>query len=451
MGGYIMKNTNHAFIAKDANYIADCTRAFYFPIVADTAKGVIVKDVEGNAYIDMISSACVMNTGYNHDLVLEAVKNQMQKLVHFSNDYFYSKPQIALSEALTKITPGDFEKKVIFGFSGSDSIDSAIKAARAFTGRSKIISFVGAYHGSTYGAISVSAIDLNMKRKIGPLLPEVFHLDFPNMSEMKADETEKNFSFDKFAVFKHAFETFLPAEEVAAIIIEPIVGDLGLIGFPKTFVKLLRQFCDENGIMLVVDEVQQGFGRTGKWFSIEHFDVVPDLVVMGKAMASGFPMSAVVGRKEVIDAIAMPGQLFTLEGNAVCASAALATIDIIKKEQLLNRAIEVGHYIKERFKEISKNTSSICDIRGWGLSIGVELKDSSGLIKSSDIAKKICYRCYEKGLIMIYLGGNTLRVQPPLVISDKEIEKAMNLIEDVFIEYEGGEISDSILEKIKGW
>ncbi len=446
-----MKASNYALIERDEQIIAMCTRSSYFSVVAEQAKGVIVEDVEGKQYIDMISSASVVNTGYNHPVVVQAVKDQLAKYIHFSNDYFYTKPQIDLAEALTKITPGDFTKKVIFGFSGSDSVDSAIKLARAYTGRSKIISFVGAYHGSTYGAISVSAIDLNMKRKIGPLLPEVFHLEYPNKFEMFENETEHAFSERKFSEFKKHFEVYIPPEEVALIIIEPIAGDLGLLPCPQHFMQLLRQFCDQHGVLLAVDEIQQGFGRTGKWFSIENFAVVPDLVIMGKAMASGFPMSAVVGRSEIFDSIAMPGQLFTLQGNAVCASAALATIDVIKTEKLLDRAVTVGDYIKKRFKKIADKSSVICDIRGFGLSIGVELKDKNGLTNATEIAKKICYRCFEKGLILIYMGGNTLRVQPPLVISDQEIKTAMDKIEATFLEYEKGEIADDVLAKISGW
>ncbi len=446
-----MNDSNHALIERDEQIIPMCTRSAYFSLVAKEANGVIVEDFEGRQYIDMISSASVVNTGYNHPTVLQAVQDQLAKYIHFSNDYFYTKPQIELAEALTKITPGDFTKKVIFGFSGSDSVDSAIKVARAYTGRSKIISFVGAYHGSTYGAISVSAIDLNMKRKIGPLLPDVFHLEYPNKFEMTETETEKAFSERKFLEFKKHFEVYIPPEEVALIIIEPIAGDLGLLPCPQHFMQLLRQFCDQHGILLAVDEIQQGFGRTGKWFSIENFAVVPDLVIMGKAMASGFPMSAVVGKSEAFDAIGMPGQLFTLQGNAVCASAALATIDVIKAEKLLDRAVSVGDYVKKRFKQIAEKSSIVYDIRGYGLSIGVELKDKNGMTSATEIAKKICYRCFEKGLILIYMGGNTLRVQPPLVISAQEIERAMDKIEATFLEYEKGEIADDVLTKITGW
>ncbi len=446
-----MKPSNHDIVERDQQIIAMCTRSHYVSLVAEKAKGVVVEDVEGKQYIDMISSASVVNTGYNHPVVLAAVQRQLAKFIHFTNDYFYTRPQIALAEALAKITPGNYNKKVIFGFSGSDSIDSAIKLARAYTSRSKIISFIGAYHGSTYGAISASAIDLNMKRKIGPLLPEVMHLEYPNKFDMFDNETEQTFSERKFIEFEKHFKVYIPPEEVALILIEPIAGDLGLLPCPQRFMKLLRQFCDQHGILLAVDEIQQGFGRTGKWFSVDNYNVIPDLVIMGKAMASGFPMSAVVGRSEIFDSIAMPGQLFTLQGNAVCASAALATIKVIEEQKLLDRANEVGAYIKKRFRQIAEKSTVIYDIRGYGLSVGVELKDKNGVINATEIAKKICYRCFEHGLILIYMGGNTLRVQPPLVIKDHEIEMAMDKIEQTFTEYEKGQILDDVLDKIAGW
>lgn len=444
-------NKNERLVSIDEKYIGKSTRAAYFPLVAEKAEGVKIIDLDGNEYIDMISSACVVNTGYNHPEIVKATKEQIDKYIHFTNDYFYTEPQVNLAKELVRITPGDFDKKVIFGFSGSDAIDSAIKIARAYTGRSKLISFVGAYHGSTYGAISLSAIDTNMKRKIGPLLPDVFHLDYPNILKKDKSITEDEFADIEFNKFLDNFNYYIPKEEVAAVFIEPIIGDLGLIKPPKKFMKRLREFCNDNHILLIVDEIQQGFGRTGKWFSIEHFDIIPDVVVMGKAMASGFPVSAVVSRSEIIDSIPMPGQLFTLQGNAVASVAAIKTIEIIEKNHLLDRANIVGEYIKERFKKIQRKSSYIGDIRCLGLSIGVDLEDKSGKYSSSDLVKKICYRCFEKGLILIYLAGKTLRVQPPLIINDSEVEKAMDIIEDSFEELEEGKIRDEILDKIKGW
>lgn len=438
-------------ISIDEKYIGKSTRASYFPLVAEKTEGVKVIDLDGNEYIDMVSSACVVNTGYCHPEIIGALKDQMDKYIHFANDYFYTEPQVELAKILTRITPGNFEKKVIFGFSGSDAIDSSIKIARSYTGRPKLISFVGAYHGSTYGAISLSAIDTNMKRNIGPLLPEVFHLEYPNILNKDENLTEDEFADVEFDKFLKNFDYYIPKEEVAAIYIEPIIGDLGLIKAPKKFMQRLRQFCSDNQILLIVDEIQQGFGRTGKWFSIEHFDVVPDIVVMGKAMASGLPMSAVVGPSEAIDSIPMPGQLFTLQGNALSSVAAIKTIEIIEKENLLERAGQVGEYIVDRFKKIQEKSSYISSIRGTGLSIGVDLEDKSNKYSPRDLVKKICYRSFEKGVILIYLAGKTLRVQPPLTIKNSEVEKAMDIIEESFKELEEGKIKDDILDKIKGW
>lgn len=438
-------------ISIDEKYIGKSTRASYFPLVADKTKGVKVIDLDGKEYIDMVSSACVVNTGYCHPQIIGAIRDQLDKYIHFANDYFYTEPQVELAKDLTRITPGNFEKKVIFGFSGSDAIDSSIKIARAYTGRSKLISFVGAYHGSTYGAISLSAIDTNMKRNIGPLLPEVFHLEYPNILNKDKNLTEDEFADIEFEKFLKNFDYYIPKEEVAAIYIEAIIGDLGLIKSPKKFIKRLRQFCSDNHILLIVDEIQQGFGRTGKWFSIEHFDVVPDIVVMGKAMASGLPMSAVLGPSEVIDSIPMPGQLFTLQGNALSSVAAIKTIEIIENDHLLDRAKVLGEYIKDRFKEIQNRSSYISNIRGTGLSIGVDLEDKSNKYSPKDLVKKICYRSFEKGVILIYLAGKTLRVQPPLSITNSEVEKAMDIIEESFNELEEGKIEDDIIDKIKGW
>lgn len=435
-------------IKKDEKYIGKCTRASYFPIVVKKASGIYVEDIEGKKYIDFISSACVMNTGYNHKRIVESVKEQMDNYIHFANDYFYTKPQIELAEKLVEIVPGNYKKKVIFGFSGSDAIDTSIKLARSFTGRSKIISFIGAYHGSTYGAISVSAIDLNMKRKIGPLIPDIHHVSYPVMKNEKI--SEKEFSIREFNKFKEHFQYYIPKEEVACIIFEPIAGDLGLIKPPVEYVRMLREFCTQNKILFIVDEIQQGFGRTGKWFSIEHFDVVPDIVVMGKAMGSGFPISAVVSSEEIIESIKMPGQLFTLQGNAIAATSALETIKIIEDENLLENAVVVGDYIRNRFKNIKEKTGLIKEVRGTGLTIGVELNAGND-ISPTNIAKKICYTSFKKGLIVIYLGGNTLRIQPPLVITLDETKKAMDIIEEVFNDYICGKISDDILDEIDGW
>lgn len=439
-------------VKEDEEKISMASRASYFPFVMKKGKGCIVEDMDGNKYIDMFSSSAVLNTGHRHPKVIKAIEDQIGDYIHFSNDYMYSKPQVDLAQMLIDIVPGDFEKKVAFGFSGSDAIDGAIKMARSFTGRPKIITFTGSYHGSTYGAISASAISLNMKRKIGPLLPEVFHLPYPNCFRCEFNGEVETCNRECFEFFLNSFKTHIPSEEVACIIIEPIAGDWGFIKPPQDYMERLYDFCQEKGILFVVDEVQQGFGRTGKWFSIEHFNIVPDIVVMGKAMGSGLPISAIVARAEIVDSLGMPSHLFTLQGNATCAAAAMATIDIIKEEKLVENALVIGDIITQRFYKIQKKFPLIGDIRGEGLSIGIELiKDKSTMERDKIAAIKICHRLWEKGVILIFLAENIMRIQPPLVMTEEEVERALDIIEDTIEEYVNGEISDKALEVVKGW
>lgn len=415
-------------------------------------RGAQIEDMDGNKYIDFLSSAAVLNTGYSHHRIVEAIKNQVDDYIHFTNDYMYSEPQVTIAEKLINITPGKFNKKVLFGFSGSDAVDGAIKLARSYTKRNKIISFTGSYHGSTYGAISVSAISLNMKRKIGPLLPEVYHLPYPNCFRCEFGKTEKTCLRECFKYLINAFETYIPAEEVAAIIIEPIAGDLGFVEPPIDYMENLYEFCKKNDILFITDEIQQGFGRTGKWFSIEHFNIEPDIIIMGKAMASGLPMSAIVAREEIVDSMLMPAHLFTLQGNATCAAAAIATLNIIQEENLVKKAEEMGNYIVQRFMKMKEKYPVIGDIRGRGLSIGVELlKDMNLKEKDKEGTIKVCYRCWQKGVVLIFLAENVLRIQPPLIISKEETDKALDIIEESVSEYVNGKLSDEALKVVQGW
>lgn len=439
-------------VERDSKVISKASRTPYFPLVIKRGRGVMVEDMDGNKYIDMFSNAAVLNTGYSHPKVVQAIKDQIDNFIHFSTDYMYAEPQVQLAEMLIEVTPGDFKKKVCFGFSGSDGNDGAIKLARAYTGRTKIISFIGGYHGSTYGAISLSAISLNMKRKIGPLLPEIYHMPYPNCYRCAFGKKKESCFMECLEYMKIAFENYIPSEEVAAIIIEPIAGDLGFVVPPQKYMEELYRMCKENGILFIVDEVQQGFGRTGKWFSIEYFGINPDVIVMGKSIASGLPLSAIVAREEIVDALEMPAHLFTVQGNATCAKAAIAIIEVIKEENLLEHTKVLGEYVKERFNLMKEKYELIGAVRGQGLSIGVELvKNRNTKEKDKQAAIKICYRCWQKGVILIFLAENILRVQPPLVIKKEEVKEALDIIEETIKEYMNGKISDEALEVVKGW
>ncbi|MGI6585087.1 MAG: aspartate aminotransferase family protein [Lutisporaceae bacterium] len=439
-------------IERDGKVYPKLGRIAYFPISVKRGYGAIIEDLDGNKYIDMLSSASSLNTGHCHPRIVEAMKKQLDNYISYTPVYSYSEPLIELGEELCGITPGDFEKKVIYGLTGSDANDGMIKLARAYTGRKKIISFIGAYHGSTYGALSLTALSLNMRRKIGPFLPEIEHIRYPNCYRCAFKCDKSTCSLECLEDFKTALSTYIPAEEVAAIVMEPIAGDAGLIVPPAKYMKAIYKLCKENGILFVSEEVQQGMGRTGKWFGIEHFNIIPDIVIIGKSLASGAPLSAIAARSEIMDALQPPAHLFTMSGNALSCTAAIETINIIRDEDLLNKADKLGRIARNRFEEMKNKFEIIGEIRGLGLSIGVDLvTDRITKEGNRDAAAKICYRCWEKGIIMIFLADGVLRVQPPLVISEAELNRALDIIEESIKEYLDGIIPDEVLKVAIGW
>jgi len=447
------KNENcKKIVDEDNKVIAPFSRVPYYPLVIKRGYGSIVEDIDGNKFIDFLSSAGTLNTGHCHPKVVEAIKEQAEKFILYTPAYMYHKPLVDLAQKLIEITPGNFPKKVAFGVSGSDANDGAIKLARAYTGRSKIISFIRSYHGSTYGAITLSAVSLNMVRKIGPLLPEIYHIPFPDTYRNPLGGAPEDAGKNCLDYLKYAFANYLPPDEVAAVIIEPIQGDGGLIVPPLDYMQGLYKLCKENGILFVSEEVQQGMGRTGKWFGIEHFNIEPDLVIMAKALASGMPLSALIGRKEIMESLDAPAHLFTTAGNPVCCAAALATIKVIEEEKLMKNAEKLNKIAFERFTSMKKQFSFIGEVRGLGLSIGVDLvKDQLTKERNKEAAAKICYRAWEKGLLLSFFSNSVLRIQPPLMITEEEFNKGIDIIEECMSYLEKGLLSDDILKVTKGW
>lgn len=450
-----MKDLNRCLriVEQDGAMVSPGAKLPYYPLAVKQGRGARIEDMDGNMYIDLLSSAGAVNTGHCHPKVVEAVKAQAENLLLYTHVYMYHEPIVRLSEELIAITPGDYKKRVFYGLCGSDANDGAIKMARCATGRSKIISFLRSYHGSTYGAISLSAISLPMARHIGPLLPDIHHVPFPDpyrppFPGMTPDQVA-DYCIEQI---KLAFATHIPPEEVAAFIIEPIQGDAGLVVPPARYMKALRKLCDEYGILFISEEVQQGFGRTGKWFGIENFDVVPDAVVLGKAIASGMPLGGVVARAELMECMEAPVHLFTAAGNPVCCAASLATIEVLREENILAHAAELGEHSRARFREMQKRYEIIGDVRGIGLSIAVDLvQDRETKKRHREAAAKICYRAWEKGVLLSFFSGAVLRVQPSLVISREEMDKAIDVIEECMDEYSRGRIPDSVLDTVKGW
>lgn len=439
-------------IERDEKVYSKFQRLSYFPLTIKSAHGAIIEDVDGNEYIDMISAASTLNTGSCHPKVVNAIKEQVDKCISYTPVYTYSEPLVKLSEMLCEITPGNFEKRVLFGLAASDSNDAAIKLARAYTGKKKMVSFIGAYHGSTYGALSLSAISLNMRRKIGPLLPEIEHIKYPQCYRCPFKCKPEACNLECLDDFKTAMNTYMPPDEIAAVIMEPIEGDGGLIVPPIKYMEAIYKLCRDNDILFISEEVQQGLGRTGKWFGIDHFGIVPDMIVMGKSLGAGLPLSAVVGRKEIFEALGAPAHLFSMSGNQTCCAAAIASIDVIKGEELLGKSRDLGVYAKARFEEMKDRYDIIGDVRGLGLSIGVDLvKDRESKIGDKDAAAKICCRAWEKGVLLIYLANGVLRIQPPLVIRKEQLDKAIDAIEESIVDYLNGNIPDGILKFAKGW
>ncbi len=439
-------------VERDNKVIADSSRIPYYPLVVSSVDGAMIQDVDGNKYIDLLSSASALNVGGSNSSVNEAVIKQINKFIHYTPVYSYHEPMINLAEKLIEITPGRYDKKVAFGLSGSDANDGIIKFSRAYTGKRIIITFIGAYHGSTYGSMTMSAITPKMRRKIGPFVPDIHSFVYPNCYRCNFGESEECCNLGCLEQIKEAFKHYIPIDEVAAVIIEPIQGDAGMIVPPRKYIKKLYELCTQNKILFISEEVQQGFGRTGKWFGIDNFDVIPDAVVLGKSIASGMPLSAIVGRKEIMQSLESPAHAFTTAANPVCCCAALGTIDVISKKGFLQHVNEIGNLVKEYFEKMKDKYEIIGDVRGLGLSIGVELiEDRIKKEKNTKATSKICYRCYEKGVVLISLNGNVLRIQPPLNITKEEMFKALKIIQSSMDDYLAGKIPDDVLMLVKGW
>ena len=447
------KNKNCEKIVRENNkVIASFSRIPYYPLVVKKAYKSTVEDMDGNKFIDFLSSAGTLNVGHCHPRVVQSIIEQTQQFILYTPVYMYHKPLVDLAQKLIEITPGNFPKQVTFGLSGSDANDGAIKLARAYTGRSKIISFIRSYHGSTYGAITLSGISLDMSRKIGPLLPEIYHMPFPDTYRNPLGGAPKDAGKNCLDFLKYAFANFLPPDEVAAVIIEPIQGDAGIVVPPKDYMQQLFALCKENGILFISEEVQQGMGRTGKWFGIQHFGIEPDIIIMAKALASGMPLSALIGRKEIMESLDAPAHLFTTAGNPVCCAASLATIKVIEEEKLMKNAEKLNEIAFERFTSMEKQFPFIGEIRGLGLSIGVDLvKDAITKERNKEAAAKICYCAWKKGLLLSFFSNSVLRIQPPLVITEKEFNKGIDIIGDCMLALQKGLLSDDILKVTKGW
>jgi len=419
-------------LAADEKYISPSYTRSY-PMVAKRGRGVVVEDVDGNEFFDFSAGIAVTSTGHCHPEVVAAIQKQAAELIHMSGTDFYYEQMPALAERLSKIAPMPGPHRVYYGNSGAEAIETALKLSRYHTKRQNIIAFYGAFHGRTMGALSLTASKPQQKRRFAPLVPGVTHIRYPDVYRGCEGGSQQA---DAFAlgcarfIEDKLFKTTLPPEEVAAIFVEPIQGEGGYVIAPNVFMQELRRICDKHGILLVVDEVQSGVGRTGKWWAVEHTGVHPDIVCCAKGIASGMPLSAVITRAEVMDWV--PGShASTFGGNPVSIAAAMATLDVIEKEGLLNNSTEVGNQMLKRMADWTKKFPIVGDVRGRGLMLGVEIvKDQQTKEYGAAGRDRIVELAFERGILLLGCGPSTIRLAPPLIVTKDEADVAIDVLEE---------------------
>ena len=419
-------------LAGDDKYISPSYTRSY-PLVARSGRGVVVTDVDGNEFFDFSAGIAVTSTGHCHPEVVAAIQKQAGELIHMSGTDFYYESLVDLAERLSHIAPMPGPHRVYYGNSGAEAVEAALKLARYHTKRQQIIAFFGAFHGRTMGALSLTASKPQQKRRFAPLVPGVTHVGYPDVYRGCSGGAQEA---DEFAVGcarfieEKLFKTTLAPEEVAAIFVEPIQGEGGYVVAPTLFMQELRRICDRYGILLVVDEVQSGVGRTGKWWAVEHTGVHPDIVCSAKGIASGMPLGVTISRADIMDWV--PGShASTFGGNPVCIAAALATLDVIENEGLLVNATEVGKHMLKRMKDWPKKHRLVGDVRGRGLMIGVEIvKDQKTKEYGHDERDRIVELAFERGMLFLGCGPSTVRISPPLVVTLEEADLAMDALEE---------------------
>lgn len=401
-----------------------------YPLVAEKAKGLWVHDVDGNVFLDFTAGIAVCATGHCHPEVVRAIREQAGRLLHMSGTDFYYTPQIALAEKLSKLAPGQSRKKVYFGNSGAEAVEAAFKLARWHTRRELNLAFLGAFHGRTMGALSLTASKTIQKRSYHPFVPGITHIPYPYCYRCPYHLVHP--SCDLFCVQwveETLFRTNLPPEEVAAIFVEPIQGEGGYIVPPPEFHGRLHRLAQKYDILYVADEVQTGMGRTGEMFAMSHFGVVPDIMALAKGIASGMPLGAMVAPADIMDWEA-GSHASTFGGNPVSCAAAMATIALLEDHLTANAAAR-GEQLKAGLQQLQKEFEIMGDVRGMGLMVAVELvKDRHSRAPDAKARDRIIQNAFERGLLLLGCGHNSIRFSPALSVSAPEIDQCLNIFED---------------------
>ena len=420
-----------AVVAADDQYISPSYTRSY-PLVAKRGRGCRIEDVDGNEFLDFAAGIAVVSTGHCHPEVVAAIQKQAGELIHMSGTDFYYEGMVELAKRMSATAPMPGPHKFYYGNSGAEAVECALKLARYHTGRPNIIAFLGAFHGRTMGALSLTASKPQQKRRFSPLVPGVTHIRYPyayrGCSGGPQEEEAFALGCARF-IEEKLFRTVLPPEEVAAIFVEPIQGEGGYVVAPDIFLRELRAICNRHGILLVADEVQSGAGRTGKWWAIQHSGVEPDMVCSAKGIASGMPLGVCMTRAEIMDW--KPGShASTFGGNPVSIAAALATIDILEREGIANAAT-VGEQMLSRLRTWTGKHANVGDVRGRGLMIGIELvKDQQTREAAPLLRDRVVDLAFERGLLILGCGENTIRLAPPLIVKPQEADVAMDILEE---------------------
>jgi 4-aminobutyrate aminotransferase len=424
-----------AAVERDAEFMSPSYTRDY-PLVAKRGFGALVEDVDGNVFLDFAAGIAVCSTGHCHPHVVDAIQKQAAELIHMSGTDFYYESMPLLAERLAATVPGSEAKKTFFCNSGTEAVEGAIKLARYATKRDKMIAFYGCFHGRTMGSLSLTASKATQRKGFGALLGGVEHIPYPDAYRCELGHTAETCGVEILEQLQNqTFKRLFDPEEIAAIIIEPIQGEGGYIPAPKFFLQELQRICKQHGIMLIVDEVQSGMGRTGKWWACEHAGIEPDILCTAKGIASGMPLGAFIARESVMRW--KPGSHgTTFGGNPVCVAAALATMDLIGKEYLQN-AERMGTYLFDAMANWTRQFKIVGDVRGRGLMIGVEIvRDQRTKEKATDLRNYIVDCAFQKGLLVLGAGATTIRLSPPLLIDREQADFAVKTLEECFREAE---------------
>jgi 4-aminobutyrate aminotransferase/(S)-3-amino-2-methylpropionate transaminase len=421
-----------AVLDRHARTIAE-PLSIYLPLVIAEGRGALLTDLDGNTFIDFTGGIGCLAVGHSHPRVVEAAQEQAALFTHTDYTIVPYENYVGLAERLCEAAPISGEVRAGFFNSGAEAVENAVKFAKTYTKRPAVIAFDGAFHGRTMMAMSLTSKPHPYKAGLGPFAPEVYRVSFADPYRGPDTETA-------LAELRRAFKTRVAAEEVAAIIFEPVQGESGFIAPPKEFLQGVREIASEHGIVLIVDEVQTGFGRTGTMFAIEQFGIEPDLMTVAKSVAAGYPLSGVIGRAEIMDAPGDSAIGGTYVGNPVSIAAAHAVLDVIDEERLVERANEIGETIRQRMESWRERFDCVGDVRGLGAMLAVELvKDRETKEPDADLATAVVEAASARGLLLLKAGlyGNCIRVLAPLVVTDEQLDEALGAWEEAFAEATG--------------